>query len=328
MLGTGSDSGPRGCGQALARLDVATARRVSAGIDIAALESAVRNQPDETPIADLDALSEAQVAKLEAVGIARVGDVPVVDPATAAYAGTGISGLAEQIDLAKAALGPEPVYRRRGVETVSVPRGVVEIDVDMENVEDGLYLWGTFATDRAGTGLVEPGYRAFVTWEPLGGEAEIENFLMFWTWLQRVRSDVTAAGLDFRAYCYSSGAENRWLRSQGLAAGVLDDVEAFIASDCWVDLLVVFRDQFITGGGNGLKEVAPLAGFSWTGADPGGADSMVRYDEAVGSSDEAVGEASRAWLLRYNQDDVEATLNLREWIAESGITTPPIEPLG
>jgi predicted RecB family nuclease len=313
--------------RALARLHVATARLVSAGIDVAALEAAVRNEPDETPIADLDAFTETQVAKLGAVGIARVGDVPAVDPATAAYAGTGISGLPEQIDLAKAALGPEPVYRRRGVETVSVPRGDVEIDVDMENVEDGLYLWGTFATDRAGTGVVEPGYRAFVTWEPLGGQAEIENFLMFWAWLQRVRADVEKAGLVFRAYCYSAGAENRWLRSQGLAAGVLDEVEAFIASECWVDLLVVFRDQFITGGGNGLKEVAPLAGFSWTMDDPGGADSMVRYDEAVASSDEALRETARRWLLSYNQDDVEATLALREWIANVGSAISPIESL-
>ena len=39
------------------------------------------------------------------------------------------------------------------------------------------------------------------------------------------------------------------------------DVAAFLASDEWVDMLKVFRTQVITGGGNGLKEVAALAGY-------------------------------------------------------------------
>jgi predicted RecB family nuclease len=214
------------------------------------------------------------------------------------------------------------VYRRRGVEEVSVAHGNVEIDVDMENVEDGCYLWGTFATDRAGTGLVEEGYRAFVTWEPLGRGAEVANFAAFWTWLAGVREAVEARGLVFRAYCYNQGAENQFLRSLGLAAGLLEEVEAFIASEAWVDLLPVFREAFITGHGNGLKEVAPLAGFTWRADDAGGSDSMVRYDEALGGEG-----AARGWLLTYNEDDVRATLALREWIDRSGDSIPPIESL-
>jgi predicted RecB family nuclease len=213
------------------------------------------------------------------------------------------------------------------VEQVSVPRGDVEVDVDMENVEDGVYLWGTLVTDRSGSGLVAPGYRSFVTWQPLPGDAETSNFLEFWTWFDRLRADVERAGLVFRAYCYSSGAENRFLRSVGLAAGVQGDVEAFIASDAWVDLLRVFNEHLITGGASGLKVVAPLAGFSWSVEDPGGDDSMVRYDEAVGSNDEAGRDAARKWLLDYNREDVEATLALRDWLTRDGGSLPSMKSL-
>jgi predicted RecB family nuclease len=125
--------------------------------------------------------------------------------------------------------------------------------------------------------------------------------------------------ITFRAYCYNQGAENRYLRSQGEAVGLLDEVEAFIRSDCWVDLLQTFRDQLITGHGNGLKAVAPIAGFEWSADDAGGEDSMVYYDRATGEGC----EAARAWLLEYNEEDVRATAALREWLASAEV--PSVE---
>lgn len=310
----------RGIGDraALAGLDVATARIVAAGIDPEALAEA----EDATSLEDV--LPAAHIKKLASLGIESVTDLPPIDPRTASYAGSGMASLPEQIDLARAALGPAPVYRRRGVEEIVVPRGDVEVDVDMENVEDGCYLWGTYASDRAGTGLVEAGYRAFVTWERLGSDAEVDNFRAFWTWLTDLRAATEARGLDFRAYCYSQGAENQHLRAQGAAAGVLDDIEAFIDSEAWIDLLPVFKDQCITGHGNGLKIVAPLLGFAWRVDDAGGLDSMVRYDEATGASG-ATRDAARAWLLTYNADDVEATLAVRERLDRDGTAFPAIE---
>src|SRR5581483_4760726 len=85
---------------ALASLDVPTARLVSAGVDVAGLASAVSELPADAKIAEVDALSTAQIKKLAAVGIETVGEIPKLHAPTAAYVGAGLSGLPEQIDQA------------------------------------------------------------------------------------------------------------------------------------------------------------------------------------------------------------------------------------
>ena len=63
--------------------------------------------------------------------------------------------------------------------------------------------------------------------------------------------------------------------------GLRDEVDAFLGSDEWVDLLEVVRAQLVTGRSMGLKETAPMAGFAWRFDDAGGTLAMVKYDEAV-----------------------------------------------
>jgi predicted RecB family nuclease len=221
--------------------------------------------------------------------------------------------LPDHIDLARAALGRHPVYRRRGVARISVPRADVEVDVDMENVEGGVYLWGSLVTRRDGPSAT-PGYVPFATWEPMTPEVEAGNALRFWRWLMELKSETAAAGQTFRAYCWNAAAENRYLRRLGLACGITGAVEDFIASQQWVDLRTVWDAQLITGGPSSLKVIAPLAGAGWAVDDPGGGQSMVRYDVAVtGGRDDR--EAACAWLLDYNRGDVTATYQVREWMS-------------
>jgi predicted RecB family nuclease len=305
----------------LAGLDITTARLVAAGIDVASLIDDASRLPPDTTIAELPGMRRriAQLARLEIEGLSTVGDLAILSGMTASYSGAGVTSLPEQIDQARAALGPAPVYRRRGIDSISVPRADIEVDVDMENVEDGVYLWGALLTDRTDDSSPVHDYHPFVTWEPLTTQVAADNFLRFWNWLTELRCASQRAGRTFRAYCYNASAENTYLRSLGHVATVLDDVEEFIASDEWVDMLRVFDSQLITGGGSGLKSVAPLAGFSWKVDDPGGEESMLRYEVGVSISSEDEQEAAREWLLRYNRGDVEATLELRNWLdAESG----------
>lgn len=256
-----------------------------------------------------------------------VGDVSRLSVDTASYSDVGLSSLPEQIDRARAALGAAPVYRRREVDAISVPRADVEVDVDMENVEDGVYLWGALLTHRWAVSAATEPYHPFVTWEPLTPEVQAENFLRFWNWLMDIRAASLQAGHTFSAYCYNASSENTYLRTLGRAAGVLDRVEELIGSDGWVDMLRVFDNQLITGGGSGLKTAAPLAGFSWKVEDPGGGESMLRYDGAVSSPSRAERGEARQWLLKYNRGDVEATLAIREWLDRDSGSIEPIESL-
>jgi predicted RecB family nuclease len=312
----------------LARLDVRTAQLVAQGINVPELQSLIADLPPETPVGELASVvrSKKALATLDAAGVRTFGELEALPHSTACYAGSGMGTLAGQIDLARAALAPAPVYKRRDVDALSVSRADIEVDVDMESIEQGVYLWGVLLLDRARQGATSE-YRAFATWEPLESDVELKNSLRFWAWLSGVRANAAREGLSFRAYCYNAAAENTYLRRLGLAGGIMDEVTAFIASTEWVDLLKVVDSQLLTGAGLGLKKVAPLAGFSWSVDGAGGDASMLRYDVAIGGADEHGRENARDWLLTYNRGDVEATLAIRDWLEREGASIPRVDSL-
>jgi hypothetical protein len=244
---------------ALAALDHRTAALVAARVDLRPITAAVGDLPDDTPVADIiGGRKRSALTQLARAGIRTLGDARTLDARTAAYCDQPPQGLPEQIDSARAALGDSPAYRRRGVDRVSVPRGDVEVDIDLESTEDGVYLWGTLVTGPQGRGGPSGGYRAFVTWEPMTEAAESRLFAEFWAWLSGLRADAANAGLSFRAYCYNAAAESTQMLRLAAAIGRKDAVAAFIDGPDWVDLLRVFDRQLITGASIGLKHVAPL----------------------------------------------------------------------
>ena len=257
---------------------------------------------------------KARLTRLAKLRMTTVGDLDRLDLHTAALSGVKVGYLPGLIDQARAAVTTR-VFRSRGVGSVEVPRADVEVDVDMESCESGVYLWGTWTS--SGGRVV--GYEPFVDWAPLNGDVEAELFARFWDWLLQLRQTTIGQGGTFAAYCYSS-AENTQMRRIAAGSGIepsLDQVESFIARSEWVDLLAVVRGQLVTGTGLGLKQVAPIAGFHWRDEDPGGDQSTVWYERAVAHPDPVVREENRVRLLAYNEDDVRATATIRGWLAQN-----------
>jgi predicted RecB family nuclease len=293
----------------LATLDPRTARLVASGLDIAAL-MAVASDVDLAFV-----LSKGALRVLASEGITTARELHGLCARTASYSDVGLGTLPVHIDLARAALGPQLVYRKRGISDVTVPRADVEIDVDMENTELGCYLWGSFVTNRSTIDITAPGYRAFATWAPLTAASEAQNTLQFWEWLVNLRRLCQEAGLTFAVYCYNASAENTYLRRLGIAYDRLaEPIETFIASCEWIDLLKEWDRQLITGSSSALKRIGSMVGFEWGVIDAGGGESMIKHDLAADGD-----EAARQWLLTYNQGDVEATLAIREWMAAAQV---------
>ncbi|MGB3707811.1 TM0106 family RecB-like putative nuclease [Gordonia sp. (in: high G+C Gram-positive bacteria)] len=243
---------------------------------------------------------------------------------------TGAIAFNDTIVSAKCWVRDIPLVRR--LERPRVQRADIEVDVDMESYsERGAYMWGTLLTDN--TDAARPVvYRPFVTWEPLPTTDEGRSFAEFWSWLMDERAAAHAAGKTFAAYCYSQHAENRWLRgSADRFAGMpgipsRQTIDTFIASREWVDIFEAVGSNFICPKGKGLKRIAPVAGFGWRDSEASGEASMEWYAAAVALDGAARDETQRDRLLMYNEDDVQATKVLREWMASDDVLALPFAP--
>ena len=281
----------------------------------------------------------ADVDVLHAAGVRTVDDLAGMDGAAAAA--LPLTGLAPGTARARARawLGGLPLVRKSA--EVRVRRADLELDVDMESfLEDGAYLWGTYLTGPAVAVLgLTPGYRAFVSWQPVPDVDEGRAFAAFWTYLTGLRTLAAARGLSFAAYCYSRSAEERWLRSTPVRYPDVPrmpsaaQIAEFCASPDWVDIYQEIKDQFLVTGSMRLKALAPLAGFSWRDPEPGGENSMAWYRAAVAADgrarpvdeDGVVGPVNRDMaerILQYNEDDVLATLALRRWMTDRATEVP------
>lgn len=315
------DAGVTECDQ-VASLHYPTAELVARGVDIGGFLRLAGEAATRERLEYLRPRAGKQLDILEQAGLTTVDDLlEMTDPITADIG----AFVAPLILHARAAIGSEAVYRRPGSSAQSVPRADVEIDIDMENVNEGVYLWGTYLSDRSGSSGLEVGYRPFAYWAGIDNQSELGVLTKLLEWLDDVRRTCMKQGLSLRAYVWHESAENTQLR--GIATygreELLHSVESLIASDEWVDLKAVFEQSWITGTSTSLKTIAPLADHKWPVDNPGGALSMLKYEAARGEDDQVASE-SRHWLLEYNRGDVLATKTIREWLDAHGHDWPEV----
>ncbi len=321
----------------LAEVDALVADLVADGVDLAGYRAAASGAPSDLPVDELHlragGLSRRpkQLEALRARGVITAGDLlglpgPLPPPGAA---------IANQVRLARAAIGPAPVYRREGVSGEPVPRAEVEIDLDMENdpIAGGTYLRGALLTqpDR------EPRYQPFAQLDrPLTESDEADLLAQLWSWLRRVLDDAHQRGLTARIYVWHQAAELTALRrAASLGAGrsdvpTVDQIDQLAVSHQWVDLEQETTKRLWLPEGSSIKKVAPLAGHHWPMTDAGGDQSIVWYRTATASPRHPVlhpmawrrARQARRKLLTYNRADVKATLAVRNWLEATQDSLP------
>jgi len=318
-----------------------TTRASVAALDLTLADLGERLFETTMPLADVLAVAEAAPPDrliadvvgrrmgvrryLAAAGLDTVADLLSCDE-TARQVSSQIRDLGRLIRRARAHLGGG-VLRQVDADSLIADRADVEVDVDMESYGHATYLWGAYVTTTTSVPGVEEGYRPFVTFGELTDDAETAVFADFWAWLMKLRAAVRAQGKSFRAYCFWRAAEEGQMR-RAVAGGGAElpttrELERFFASEEWVDLHQLAKDQLVTEGPLGLKALAHYAGFEWRDEDPSGEASIGWYEEARGPTP----DSARARLLAYNEDDVLATRALREWLAGPARLLPHVDDI-
>lgn len=204
---------------------------------------------------------------------------------------------------------------RISVDAIGVPRAAMEVDLDIETADDGaVYLWGVLVTDGDGSR-----FRHFSRFEPLTPEAEIQVAREFALWLLAMVEQHP----DLRVYHYSDYETVHLRRLAERSGDPVLTAACELIREHFVDLFGLVRDNFVGVDGLGLKVVATKGvGFNWRDEEPGGLASQTWFSEAVNASSEQARGSARQRVLDYNEDDVRATLAVRNWL--SAQDEPPL----
>ena len=318
---------------ALARLDYRTAVAIDYDIDVrsAVAEAQVANLSEK---ADLilrnHGANDEAVQALELAGVVKNSDIAAFDFKTSAYFGTKVNRLADAIDQARV-MKVQKAHRARNTEYVQIPRAAIEIDVDIEDSNGHVYLIGARARGyrkRGGDEKLRFEMHSFVTWEGTE-DAEAKVFADFWTYIQGMIAYSKANKYGLRVFHYTRHEDQAFLELAKRHAGKtnipsVDDVQAFLSSDYWVDLYPIVSKQLIwPTEEKTLKKLAGYVGFLWRDEAPGGDNSIAWYKEAHGNESSEVREEFQNRIIAYNEDDVQAQLEIRDWINRFGETRKP-----
>lgn len=246
------------------------------------------------------------------MGIETCAQLAALDPGEAveSFAGTPLTEkkIRAQINEARSAVAGTPIVRPTWDES-SIPRGDIEIDLDMENA-GFVYLWGALLTKVPDHWPEEVGgYVPFVSFEQLDDVGEQALAVALWDWFIDLADRADAEHLTLRVFFYSAAETQHLNRLLSPAS-----LSRLVGTTSWVDLLPHMRQKFWSNWGHGLKVTAVASGFAWRDDDPGGYASMQWYSQAMAGENR---DENIERILTYNEDDCRATAALRNSVAAS-----------
>jgi predicted RecB family nuclease len=316
----------------LAQYSVQTAELIASGIDTWNLLCAARNSDGNALIQECFELSSVQLDTLADMGILTASDaVAILHEKTAELSQFNLHRLDLFIDQARVSL-VDRVHRSRGVSRVSIPRAVIEEDVDIEDSDGLVYLIGVLKTGRgikaSGETKQRQIYTPFVNWSNTP-EGEAKVFAAWWAHVKEIRSFAASKKYSYCAYHYHHHETTMFrklaYRHYG-KPGVpsLEELNQFLESSSWVDMYPIISEKLIWPIEDmTLKSVAKYIKFFWRDETPGGGNSLAWYSQAINGSTDYQKKLARKRLLQYNEDDVLATLAIRDWITKLEKTQNP-----
>jgi predicted RecB family nuclease len=216
---------------------------------------------------------------------------------------------------------------------LEIPVADVEIDIDLENSmealqeleidepigEDRLYLYGFGIHDRT----ISKDWRTakIDTYSDYSNTEEGEFSVMskMWNRLQTEIKKAETAGKTIKIFHYSSHEYTWWKRFTERFVGrpgvpSLAELEDFRISYL-IDLYPIAQRISFPTMSYSIKDLAPLVNFEWSVDKAGGANSLLKYRDAINPNlDQNLRDDAIAWLDSYNRDDVRATFAVRDYI--------------
>ncbi|MEV0897328.1 ribonuclease H-like domain-containing protein [Actinoplanes sp. NPDC049802] len=186
-----------------------------------------------------------------------------------------------------------------------MPAADIEIDVDMENQQQGglVYMWGI--RKRLGQDDTTAEYvDDFHTWAELDVDRAGHLAERYFRWLQAQIADAEAAGKTIAFFHWTSPEVGKLRRH---LPGTITEEEFSAVEKHHVDLWDHFRKRYFSVHGTGLKNVARSLGFEWPMQDAGGEHSLGVIEQAQRGD-----ETARQWLRDYNHADTAATAHIRD----------------
>ena len=215
----------------------------------------------------------------------------------------------------------------------TVPEFDIEIDIDLENSQeaireagiedsvgrDAVYLYGYGIHERH----KNPDWRSstFGYFDDYADtdEAEFNVLNQMWQFLQEQVNNAEAHGKTIGIFHYGTH-EITWWRNYAErhaskpVSPTLQAVDDF-TSKYFVNLLPLAKELAFPVTGYSIKVLAPLAGFNWQVDDAGGGNSIVYYQNATSLENTELDRSTAiAWLRSYNEDDVRATMAVRNYL--------------